>query len=108
MSSSKARELRINPTDTERALRKHIRLRQLGGYRFRRQQVIGPYIVDFVCLEKRLVVELDGGHHSQAVAHDSTRSQWLEAHGFRMLRFWNDEVLQEIDAVKAVILVALE
>lgn len=108
MSTNRARALRKNPTEVERALWRHLRLRQLGGYKFRRQQAIGQYVVDFVCFEKRLVIEVDGGHHSQADAHDSMRSAWLEGQGFRILRFWNNQVLADVDAVKCVILEALE
>ena len=108
MIKAKARELRRNPTEAERRLWKHLRLRQIGGYKFRRQQSIGPYIVDFVCLGKRVVVEVDGGQHSEQIAYDTERSAWLEAQGFRVLRFWNHEVLKEIEVVKEVIAEALE
>lgn len=103
MNTIKARELRKNPTESEQILWKHLRLRQLGGYKFRRQQPLGPYFVDFVCLEKKLIVEVDGGQHSEQVAYDSERSAWLGAQGFRILRFWNNEVLKEIEVVKEVI-----
>ena len=108
MINSKARELRKNPTESERALWKHLRMRQLGGYKFRRQQPIGQYIVDFVSFEGRVVVELDGGQHSQQMDYDSKRTAWLEAQGYRVLRFWNTRVLQEIEAIKAVVLKVLE
>ena len=108
MIKAKARELRRNPTEAERRLWKHLRLRQIGGYKFRRQQSLGPYIVDFVCLGKRVVVEVDGGQHSEQIAYDTERSAWLEAQGFRVLRFWNHEVLKEIEVVKEVIAEALE
>ena len=108
MNTNRARELRKTSTDTERALWRHLRLRQLGGYKFRRQQPIGQYIVDFVCLDKRLIIELDGGQHSERFDYDSARTAWLEVQGFRLLRFWNNQVLDEIDAVKAVILGSLE
>ncbi|MGH8059611.1 MAG: endonuclease domain-containing protein, partial [Candidatus Entotheonellia bacterium] len=96
-------ELRKHPTEAERTLWQHLRLRQLGGHRFRRQHPLGPYIVDLVCLEKQLVVELDGGQHSAQASYDAERSAWLEARGFRILRFWNDQVLKEIEVVKEVI-----
>ena len=108
MIKAKARELRRNPTEAERRLWKHLRLRQIGGYKFRRQQSLGPYIVDFVCLGKRVVVEVDGGQHSEQIAYDTERSAWLEAQGFRVLRFWNHEVLKEIEVVKEVIAEALD
>ena len=104
MTISKARTLRKNLTDAERALWKQMRVRQIGGYKFRRQQPIGKYIVDFVNFEKRVIVELDGGHHSQQVDYDTARTAWLEAKGYRVFRFWNNQVLEEIEAVKEVIL----
>jgi len=107
MSRQCARVLRKNPTEAERALWKHLRMRQLDGYRFRRQQPLGQYIVDFVCLEKRLVVELDGGQHTEQVGSDAQRTAWLEARGFRVLRFWNHHVLHEIEAVREAIWEAL-
>ncbi len=108
MNTTKARELMKNPTEAERMLWNHLRLRQFGGHKFRRQQPLGPYIVDFVCLEKKLIVEVDGGQHSEQVAYDKERSAWLEAQGFRVLRFWNHEVLKEIEVVKEVIAEALD
>lgn len=107
MNTVRARELRNNPTEAERARWKHLRLRQLEGQKFRRQQPLGRYIVDFVCLETRLIIELDGGQHAGQGASDAERTAWLEAHGFRVLRFWNHEVLRNIDAVKEVIRGAL-
>lgn len=103
MSSEHARALRRNPTGAERALWKHLRMRQLDGFKFRRQQPLGPYVVDFVCLERRLIVELDGGQHAEQADSDAERTAWLEAHGFRVLRFWNHDVLKDIEAVKEVI-----
>ena len=104
----RARELRENATEAELALWRILRRRQIGGHRFRRQQPLGRYIVDFVCLEKRLVVKVDGGQHSCQIAYDSVRSGWLESEGFRVLRFWNNEVLVDTEAVGAVIFEALE
>ena len=105
---SKARELRKNPTDAEQRLWRELRLRQLGGHKFRRQQPLGPYVVDFACLEKRLVIELDGGQHSEQVAYDAERTRWLEAQGFAVLRFWNNEVLTATEAVREAIWKTLE
>jgi len=101
--TTRARELRSNPTDAERVLWRHLRLRQIGGYKFRRQRPIGPYIVDFVCLEKKLVVEVDGGHHSKQKASDDRRDSWLRSEGLTILRFWDHEVLTQLDDVKQVI-----
>jgi very-short-patch-repair endonuclease len=99
---TRARELRNNPTDAERVLWGQLRLWQLDGYKFRRQQPLGRYIVDFVCLEKRVVVEVDGGQHGDQV--DAHRDNWLREQGFVVLRFWNNEVLKNMDAVREVIL----
>jgi very-short-patch-repair endonuclease len=102
-SINRARELRKNLTDAERLLWHHLRLRQINGDRFRRQRPVGPYILDFVCLEKKLVIEVDGGQHSEEKDYDMRRDEWLQNRGFKVLRFWNHEVLTEIDAVKEVI-----
>ena len=107
MNTQRARELRKDPTPAERALWKRLRLRQISGYKFRRQQPIGPYIVDFVCFEKRLIIEVDGGQHSQQIVQDSKRTAWLKDQGFGVLRFWNNEVLEATEAVGATILEAL-
>ena len=76
---------------------------------FRRQQPIGPYIVDFVCFEQKVIIELDGGQHNEATqaVYDSARTAWLQAQGFKVLRFWNNQVLSELDSVKAALLEAL-
>ena len=100
---ARARKLRNNPTDAERVLWHHLRLRQFAGYKFRRQRPIGPYIVDFVCLEKKLVVEVDGGQHSKQKASDDRRDSWLRSEGLTILRFWDHEVLTQLDDVKQVI-----
>ena len=108
MATSNARELRKNLTEAERRLWMCLRYRQMNGHKFRRQHPIGPYVADFACLEKGLVIELDGGQHSQQVVYDSNRDSWLEDRGFRVLRFWNNQVVEEIGAVKGAILEALE
>ena len=103
-SISKARKLRHESTDAERALWRLLRRRQLAGYKFRRQVPAGPYIVDFMCYSPRLVIELDGGQHQAQSAYDAARTRWLEARGFRVIRFWNNQVLQESEAVAQAIL----
>jgi len=108
MNKLKARQLRKNPTDAERALWNYLRLCQLGGHKFRRQQPIGKYIVDFVCLEKRLVIEVDGGHHSEKFNYDSERDAWLKKQNFKIMRFFDNQVLKETEAVKEVILQTLD
>lgn len=96
-------------TDAERVLWRELRSRQLAGYKFRRQQPLGRYIVDLVCLEKRFVIELDGGQHAETnqAAYDSERSAWLQAEGFRVLRFWDHDVLKDLEAVKEAVSNAL-
>ena len=96
-----ARDLRLHSTDAERRLWRYLRNRQVRGLRFRRQHPIGPYFADFVCLEHHLIIELDGGQHDQAVKrdHDQARSEWLARQGFHVLRFWNNDVLQNTAGV---------
>ena len=105
---SKARQLRKNPTKAESTLWRHLRGRRLEGYKFRRQVPLGRYIVDFVSFERRLIIELDGGHHQVQAAYDNQRTQWLESQGFRVLRFWNNQVLGQTEAIAQAILEALE
>ncbi len=106
--TARAKHLRRNATDAEQKLWRHVRNRRLGGHRFRRQQPLGPYIVDFVCLDKKLIVEVDGGQHAERVGRDEKRTAWLESQGFRVLRFWNNQVLTEIEEVAQTIMMALE
>jgi very-short-patch-repair endonuclease len=105
---TRARELRNNPTDAERVLWGQLRFWQLDGYKFRRQQPLGRYIVDFACLEKRIVIEVDGGQHAQEVEVDADRDRWLQGEGFVVLRFWNDDVLRNIEGVKEVVYKTLQ
>ena len=109
VAMNRAKQLRKDMTDAERVLWRHLRSRQLAGHKFRRQQPLGRFIVDFVCVEKRLVLELDGGQHAESAqaAYDAGRSAWLENAGFRVLRFWDHEVLKNIDAIKEAIAQAL-
>lgn len=108
MPDPRARDLRQNPTDAERKLWAHLRLRQVHGHKFRRQRPIGPYIVDFVCLEERLVIEVDGSQHLERALLDARRDDYLESLGFRVLRFWDNQVLNERDAIIEVIAQVLE
>ncbi len=94
-----AKEMRTRATDAERLLWSHLRDRRLHGFKFRRQVVIEPYIVDFVCFEAKLIVEADGGQHSDNVHYDEKRSARLNAAGYRIIRFWNHEILMETHAV---------
>jgi very-short-patch-repair endonuclease len=100
-----ARQLRKNSTLAERKLWRYLRSRSLGGFKFVRQDPIGPYVVDFVCREKRLVVEVDGGQHA-ASRRDAVRDRWLVEHRYRVLRFWNNEVLGNIEGVWETIFAA--
>ena len=80
----------------------------MDGNRFRRQHPLGDFIVDFICIEKRLIVEVDGGQHADQTEKDSKRTAWLIGQGFEVLRFWNNEVLNDVEAVKRKIWEALE
>jgi very-short-patch-repair endonuclease len=105
---TRASHLRTNSTDAERHLWQFLRNRQLGGYKFRRQHPLPPYTVDFVCLERRLIVELDGGQHAEAIAYDAARTDYLEQSGYLVLRFWNDEALSNTQEVLTRMLQKLE
>ncbi len=98
-----AKALRSSMTDAETRLWLHLRAHRLQGFKFKRQQPIGPYIVDFVCFDARLVIEVDGGQHLDSCS-DSARDQWFADNGFRVLRFWNDQVLRETERVLEEIL----
>ena len=102
-----ARRLRRDMTEAERAMWRQRRSRQLAGYKFRRQQPIDRYVVDFVCFSHRLVIEIDGGQHADPTRYEEKRTRFLEDKGFRVLRFWNNEVLESPDGVCASILEAL-
>jgi len=103
-----AKTMRHQPTDAENALWRQLRASRLFGHKFKRQQPLGNYIVDFVCFEQRLIVEIDGGQHADNAAADSERSAWLASQGFRVLRFWNDEALTKEVAVLDAIISALQ
>jgi very-short-patch-repair endonuclease len=96
--TSRARSLRRNSTDAEGKLWHHLRARQLGGWKFVRQQPVGRYFVDFVCRERHLIVEVDGGQHAEN-PYDEKRDAALNALGYRVIRVWNHEVLTNIDGV---------
>ena len=101
------RKLRNSMTDAEVCLWRRLRGRQIAGCKFRRQHPFMDYVLDFVCLEKRLVVEVDGGQHFEC-EQDRLRDKYLQAAGFRVLRFWNNQVLQEIDGVVEAIWAVLQ
>jgi len=104
----RTRTLRKNQTDAERILWNHVRDRRLAGYKFRRQHPIGPFVVDFVCLDQRLIVELDGGQHALQIEEDRERSVFLESRGYSILRFWNNEVLLNMGGVLQTMLSLLK
>jgi very-short-patch-repair endonuclease len=93
-----ARRLRATQTDVEKLLWRHLRAHRLQGHKFKRQQPIGIYIVDFVCFDQKLIIEVDGSQHMNSSA-DLQRDQWLNSQGYKVLRFWNNEVLQNIEGV---------
>ena len=103
VTTSRARSLRSDMTDVERLLWRAIRSKQVNACRFRRQHPIGSYIADFACIERRLVVELDGGQHQDRSAHDEQRTAYLQSQGWQTLRFWNNEVLNNLDGVLSTI-----
>jgi very-short-patch-repair endonuclease len=106
MPNQRARQLREFSTDAERRMWSALRDRRLSRYKFRRQHPIGRYIVDLACTEYRLVIELDGSQHADNAA-DARRTAWLESQGWRMVRFWNNDVLGNIDGVIEAVLEAL-
>ncbi|MDB2414338.1 transcription-repair coupling factor [Rickettsiales bacterium] len=94
-----ARNLRKNQTEVEKKLWSELRGRRFGGYKFRRQHDIEKYIVDFVCLDKKLIIELDGGQHAEQKEHDKKRTKFLESKGYRVIRFWNNQVIENLEGV---------
>jgi len=106
-TKKRAKRLRKSMTDAEQRLWQALRDRQLGGCKFRRQYPVGPFIADFACVEKKLIVEVDGGQHAIHVEKDRGRSEYLEMQGYRVLRFWDNQVLQERESVVEAIMLAL-
>ena len=98
-AKAKARELRERMTDAEVLLWQHLRGRRFQDFKFRRQRPLGPYILDFTCLEAGLVIEVDGGQHAEKQAYDQARTALIEAQGLTVIRFWNHEVMNETPAV---------
>jgi len=107
MANERARRLRRDQTDAEQRLWSRLRRNALGKS-FRRQHPVGRYIVDFICLECRLIIEADGGQHSEDRArHDELRTKWLEERDYKVMRFWNNDILANTDGVIELILIAL-
>jgi very-short-patch-repair endonuclease len=98
-----AKKLRKSSTEAENRLWRRLRARQMAGFKFRRQQPIGRYVVDFVSFEGKLIVELDGGQHKAQELQDRERDEWLGSRGYSVLRFWNNEVFENLEAVLEVI-----
>ena len=94
-----ARRLRRDQTDAEKLMWRYLRDRKCDGYKFRRQVPMGSYVVDFLCIDARLIVEIDGGQHAEAVEKDAERMKYLESLGYLVIRFWNDEVISNIAGV---------
>jgi len=107
MSNLQARAMRRVPTEPERLLWARLRDRRLGGYKFRRQHPIGAFVADFACLERRLIVEAEGGQHVESEC-DAFRSERLHAQGWRVIRFWNNEVRENPNGVAEAILLVLQ
>ena len=104
---TRAQELRHNPTESEARLWEYLRSHQLDGVGFRRQHAIGNYIVDICAPRQKLIIELDGSQHLERIDYDSERTAFLESKGYRVLRFWNDDVMTSIDSILMVILDAI-
>lgn len=100
---SSARYLRQSQTEPEQKLWYYLRARRLENLKFRRQYPLGRYIVDFICVEKRIIIELDGGQHQENVAYDQKRDSWLRSEGYEVLRFWNNELIENLSGVLEVI-----
>jgi very-short-patch-repair endonuclease len=101
------KQLRINQTEAERKLWRCLRAKRFAGFKFKRQQPIDNYVADFCCMRGRLVIEVDGGQHQEQRAYDDQRTKYLNEQGFRVLRFWNSEVMSNIDSVLQAIFLAL-
>jgi len=99
MANEFARQLRHNQTDAEKFLWQKLRNRNLIGVKFRRQYPLGDYIVDFICIEHKLIIELDGSQHMDQQNYDTKRSEFLKLQGYEVLRFWNNQVLLESESV---------
>lgn len=103
LNRSRAREMRRKPVAMEKLFWSEVRNRKLGGHKFKRQVLVGPYIVDFVCIEKKLIVELDGKLHDGRAEYDRVRDAYLTGHGYRVVRIKNDDIANEFAALLAMI-----
>ena len=103
-----AKSLRKRSTEAEKIVWQKIRAGQLNGFKFKRQQPIGPYIVDYVCFEKNLIIEIDGGQHAVEKDKDIKRDTWLQSEGFVVTRFWNNEIFENLEGVLETIIKKIE
>lgn len=94
-----AKSLRSNMTEAEQRLWYYLRANRFMGLKFKRQKPLGTYIVDFVCMEEKLIIELDGGQHAENLSYDHKRDSWLRSQRFTVLRFWNNELFNETESV---------
>jgi very-short-patch-repair endonuclease len=106
MKRARAKQLRSQQTDAEMRLWYFLRAHRFGGFKFKRQAPIGPYIVDFICFEDKLIIEVDGGQHAESES-DQRRDAWLHSEGYKVVRFWNNDVLKRTDVVLGEIASAL-
>lgn len=102
-----ARRLRRDRTIAEDRLWKYLRNRQMDGAKFRFQSPVGPYVADFLCVEAKLIVELDGGQHGVEIEKDAARTKWIETAGYHVIRFWNNDVLANTEGVLEAIRLAV-
>jgi len=102
-----AKRLRSNMTDVEKKIWMQLRAKRFFGYKFYRQVPLGKYIPDFLCYEPKLIIELDGGQHAEQINYDQKRDAFFKEQGFMILRFWNNEVMQNMDGVLSVIIESL-
>jgi very-short-patch-repair endonuclease len=102
-----AKSLRSNMTDAEQKLWYYLRANRFMGLKFKRQKPVGRYIVDFICLEEKLIIELDGGQHAENITYDHNRDAWLRSQGYTVLRFWNNELFTETESVLEKIRITL-
>ena len=98
------KELRTHQTKAEALLWRHLRDRRFQGWKFRRQHILQGYIVGFVCLDKKIIIEFDGGQHADQTEYDDHRTKVLEKDGFKIIRFWNNEILNNLEGVLEVLL----
>lgn len=105
--TKRARNLRINSTEVEKKLWYHLRNKQLDGYKFRRQYPVGNYIADFVCVSLKIIIELDGGQYAEQLEYDKKRDKYLGKQGYKVIRFWNNDVTDHLEGILKTISLTL-